>query len=71
MEDTAKKCGCPCHRMAGLLIVLLGLLFLLNTLGMVSSHIVNVVWPVLVILIGVKKMTKGLCKCCSKDRCCR
>ena len=64
MEDS---CSCPCHKMLGILIILLGLVFLLESLAVLSPYIVSMAWPVLVMLIGLKLITKGVCKCCDKS----
>jgi hypothetical protein len=61
-----KKCGCPCHKAVGVLILLIGLTFLLGTLNVIGEHTVALVWPVLLILIGLKKTLGGMCKCCAK-----
>lgn len=45
-----------------MLIALIGLLFLLKTLGVVGAATVDLVWPVALILIGLMK--SGMCKCC-------
>jgi hypothetical protein len=67
--DEHKSCGCACHKMKGGLVVLLGLNFLLLNLGVISAEISNIVWPVLLILVGLKKaMGGGMCKCCKKDK---
>jgi len=66
MQASKGKCGCPCHKMSGLFITLIGLTFLLGAFGVLSEHAVSITWPVLVILAGLKKMTKGMCKCCDK-----
>jgi len=72
MEDgkscgTSTCCKCPCHKMLGILIVLIGLTFLLGNFDVVSAKFVATAWPILVILIGLKKMCpKGACKCCSE-----
>jgi hypothetical protein len=70
MED-GKSCGassgckCPCHKMLGLLIALIGVTFLLGNFDIVGPKFVATVWPILVILIGLKKSCpKGMCKCC-------
>lgn len=60
------KCSCPHHKVVPLLIVLLGLLFLLEALNVVSVKITGIVWPILLILIGLQKMFAGLCKCCNR-----
>jgi Domain of unknown function (DUF5668) len=67
MEDTTeKKCGCPCHKMAGVFVALIGVMFLLQNLGVLSANLVGIIWPVLLILAGVKSVFKGMCKCCRK-----
>ena len=39
-----------------ILIILLALLFLLESMGMLSRAVVSVVWPILLGLIGVVKL---------------
>lgn len=57
-------CKCPHHKMIPALIVLFGVLFLLEALGVIAMSLVSVVWPVLVILAGLQKMMAGKCRCC-------
>lgn len=59
--------------MIGILIVMMGLLFFLQALGLITTYAVSVIWPVLLILIGIKKVMKGVCMgCdCGKDDCCK
>ena len=68
MENTQEKCAgkCPCHIVPGVLIVLVGLTFLLGSLGVIGEHMVSLIWPVLIILFGLKKICSGMCKCCAK-----
>lgn len=65
----AGKCGngckCVCHKMPGLLIALIGVTFLLGHFGAISEDLVSVIWPVILILIGLKKACRGICKCCA------
>lgn len=63
------KCGCPCHRMKGVLVILFGLTFLLGALDVLSQHVVSLVWPVIIIVAGGTSMMKGMCKCCNKGNC--
>ena len=65
MEGNENKCGCPHHKVFSVLIVLFGLLFLAGELNWVGARTVAVGWPVLVILAGLFKMSKGMCKCCA------
>ena len=60
------KCGCPCHKMGGIGIALVGLTFLLGNLGVLSAQVVGIVWPSLLILGGLKCCCKGKCKCCKE-----
>ena len=57
-------CGCPCHRMTGLFAVGVGVVFLLGALDVISQQAVSITWPIFVILAGLKKASRGLCKCC-------
>ena len=61
-----KKCTCPCHQVVGLCLALIGLTFLLGALNILSGRIVNVTWPILLVIIGVKLVSSGRCKCCDK-----
>jgi uncharacterized membrane protein YhaH (DUF805 family) len=54
--------------MNGILIALIGLVFLLGHLDVIAQRIVDIAWPVLVILLGLKNsMGKGKCKCCANS----
>ena len=68
MMDESKGCPtqCKCHKVGPLLIVLIGVTFLLGALGYVSASMVAIVWPILLIILGLKKMCGGMCKCCAK-----
>ena len=59
-------CNCPCHKMLGLLIALIGVVFLLGTYDVISLKMVDTIWPILLIFIGLKKSCRSMCKCCSK-----
>ena len=65
MQATEGKCSCPCHKMPGVFIVLIGLTFLLGALNVLSPRAVEITWPILLILLGLKKMCRGMCKCCT------
>ncbi|MEK7299015.1 MAG: DUF5668 domain-containing protein [Candidatus Margulisiibacteriota bacterium] len=62
-----KRCGCVCHRTIGVLVALVGLTFLLRELGTISTHLANMIWPILIIGIGLKKSFRGMCRCCPKS----
>jgi hypothetical protein len=64
----ACKCGpgvCPCahHRLFPCLVVILGIVFLLQNLYVISEETTGIVWPILVILMGAAKWFGGCCKC--------
>lgn len=64
--EHGKKCGCLCHKMKGLLIVAFGTVFLLNAFAIISSSTLAIVWPIIAIVYGFKKMcSSSMCKCCS------
>jgi hypothetical protein len=65
MQASEGKCSCPCHKVPGLLIASIGLVFLLGAFNVLSSRVVQITWPILLILLGLKKMCGGMCKCCS------
>jgi hypothetical protein len=58
-------CKCPHHKAIPLFIVLIGVVFLLQALGMITAQFAGIAWPVLIILIGLQKMFAGMCKCCA------
>ncbi len=62
-------CRCPHHKMTGLAVTLIGLLFLLGALGVLSAQIVEIGWPILLMVVGAMKLTKGMCKCCDRGKC--
>jgi len=64
----SKCCGCVCHKMPGILVALIGLVLLAGNMELMSAEWVGRIWPVLLILIGVKKMCKGRCKCCHSHK---
>lgn len=61
-----KKCSCPCHSLTGLFIALIGLTFLLGAFNILSARVVQVTWPILLVLIGLQFIVGSRCKCCSK-----
>ena len=53
--------------MNGIFVALLGVVFLLGNLDVISSKVVNICWPIIVVLLGLKNsLGKGKCKCCTK-----
>ena len=64
-QASAGKCSCPCHKMVGLFIALIGLTFLLGAFNVLSPRVVEVTWPILVIMAGMQTVMRGRCKCCN------
>lgn len=60
------KCNCPHHSMVPIFIILIGLTFLLNAFMVFSNHLTAIIWPILVILIGLQKIFGRRCNCCSR-----
>ena len=56
--------------MGAVFIVLIGLTFLLKALDVIAYDTADLVWPTLLILFGLQKMMKGMCKCCGSDASC-
>ena len=62
---SSMPCKCPHHKVVPGLIVLIAVAFLLKAYGVLSAGSVDVVWPIFLGLIGLMKLSKGMCKCCS------
>jgi len=66
MEQAGPKCQCPHHKITPIFVVLFGLVFLLGTLDVLAARTVSIVWPIIVILVGLQKMFGSRCTCCSR-----
>ena len=64
MNGNWEGCSCFHHKVVPLAITLIGLNALLGATGTLSPETVGMVWPVLLIIIGLMKLCKGMCKCC-------
>ena len=58
-----ETCKCVHHKFVPMLVVIFGVLFFLHAIGSLSSQTLNYMWPVIVILVGVMKMSDNMCKC--------
>ena len=64
MDNSMEKhCRCWHHKLAPLLFVVVGLVFLLGSLGGLTLQQVNIAFSVVVILVGLVKFFGGMCKC--------
>ena len=59
-----QKCKCPHHKMTPLFIIMIGLVFLLGALGTISGTTASILWPILLIILGITKWAGHSCKCC-------
>ena len=55
-------CKCNHHKLVPACIALIGLVFLLGQWDILTASAVALIWPILLIVIGVTKLMK--CKCC-------
>jgi hypothetical protein len=54
--------------MVPLFLVLIGAAFLLQALGVLTAYFVAIVWPILLILIGLQKAMASACRCCCEKK---
>lgn len=64
MDKVNPHCSCVHHAFAPLALVLIGIAFLLNALGILSSGFLAIAWPILLIGAGVVKLLGRQCMCC-------
>lgn len=57
-------CDCSHHKVIPILIVIVAALFLLKALGILSSGLVDILWPIALGVGGVTKLKENKCKCC-------
>ncbi len=48
----------------GIAVIVIGLVFLLQSLGIISGSVWSVIWPCILILIGVGIICKEKGRCC-------
>jgi hypothetical protein len=62
-----KKCCCFCHKMPGVLIILIGVTILLGALDVINNFKTGaIIISILIILLGLSKLCPTFCKCCDK-----
>ena len=57
-------CKCTHHKFVPLVVILFALTFLLGALDVLGARTVSVIWPILVGVVGLMKLTESRCKCC-------
>jgi len=58
------KCRCPHHSVVGAFVLVFGLMFLLQAMGVLSATFVSYGWPILIMAFGLHKLIEGMCSCC-------
>ncbi|MDP3779358.1 MAG: hypothetical protein Q8R30_04940 [bacterium] len=64
MGGGMNTCGCPHHKIVPMMIFIIGLLFLLNVLNVITAMALSWLWPIALMIAGLMKMMGGGCKCC-------
>ena len=62
MNQTS-HCNCSHHKVLPAFLILVGLSFLMTHFGVISTDTNSIIWPVLVILLGIAKLKGGSCSC--------
>ena len=60
--ENEKVCKCTHHKVVPACITLIGLVILLGAMNVLTVGAVSIMWPLLLIIIGLTKMMG--CKCC-------
>lgn len=64
MNNGQKGCKCPHHSMGAWGILLIALVILLGNLGVFTDGFVGIVWPIILGLVAITKLSSRSCKCC-------
>ena len=64
--SSGMSCMCPHHKVVPVAVVLIGLTFILGATQIITPYAVSLIWPTLLVIIGLTKMCSGSCKCCTK-----
>ncbi len=67
-QMNSSGCRCPHHSMIPLAVVAFGAVFLLGALNILTATAVSWLWPVIVILAGLTKLTGKRCSCCGTHK---
>lgn len=67
--EQGKVCGCGHHKVMPILVILFALVFLMHALHIVGMGLVNVTWPILLIIAACAKMGGRSCGCCKRGVC--
>lgn len=64
MKEKGGVCECGHHSIIPVLIILFATNFILGYQGFLSEESVNIIWPILVGIAGIAKLTEDRCDCC-------
>ena len=59
-------CQCGHHKIMPVLIILFGLTFFLQALGVLTAGATAIIWPIIIVLAGLAKLKGGMCNCYTK-----
>jgi len=57
-------CSCTHHHIVPILTILFAVTFLLGYQGYFAADTVNIIWPILVGIGGIAKLSEDKCGCC-------
>ncbi len=57
-------CDCKHHSIVPIVVIIFAAIFLLESLGIISESFVDVLWPLLVGVVGVTMLREKGCGCC-------
>jgi hypothetical protein len=52
------------HKLPMIMVLLVGVVFLAKAYGWVSASVVDIAWPIFVIVGALTKLMGSKCKCC-------
>jgi len=58
------KCNCGHHKVVPGMISLIAIVFLLGAFDVMSAEMVGILWPIFLLIAGLTKMSRNMCKCC-------
>ena len=60
------KCRCFCHKMDGVIWMVIGIIILLWAFGVIQQNLFWIIVGAAVVVAGLQKILGGFCKCCDK-----
>lgn len=66
MDKANPDCACQHHNVAPFALIGIGLVFLMNAIGVLQDSFAAVTWPILLIIAGLAKVSGRECACCGR-----